>query len=249
MTAERFTDETLMAHADGELDAETAQAVAAAEAADPEVAARVALFRDTAAALSAAHAARPAPEAPDALIARVQETLKRQGPGGQETILPFTLRSPRRAWVPSAIAASLALAVGLGAGLSLRDGMDPGPRAGSLAGLETSGVAGALTRLASGASEQVATGEVTVVSSFRTPDGTLCREFELAKSAAETVGVACAEGASWGLRFAVATGGSAGAGYAPAGALEALDVWLMGIEAGAPLSEAEERAALGPFAE
>lgn len=252
MTAEQFTDETLMAYADGELDAETARAIAAAEAADEAVARRIALFRGTRATLAEARAARPAADVPDALMARVRETLEQAGAGGEEpgSVVPFVRRAPVRPWVPAAIAASLALAVGLGAGLSLRPGTGPdaaGPRPGAtgLAALEASGVAGALSRLASGGSEQVAAGEVTIVSSFRTPEGTLCREFELATGSTETVAVACAEGAAWDLRFAVASGGAQDAGYAPAGALEALDTWLVGVGAGAPLPEDEEREALG----
>ncbi|RDC71106.1 hypothetical protein DLJ49_16415 [Rhodovulum sp. 12E13] len=259
MTIERFTDETLMAYADGELDAETARAVAAAEAADGAVARRIALFHGTRAALSEARDARPAPEVPDALVARVRETLEQAGAGGEEPgrVVPLVRRAPSRPWVPVAVAASLALAVGLGAGLSLRPATGPdidlatGPQPGAtgLAALEASGVAGALSRLASGGSEQVAAGEVTIIASFRTPEGTLCREFELATGSAETVAVACAEGAAWDLRFAVASGRADGAGYAPAGALEALDTWLSGIGAGAPLPEDEERAALGRLAE
>lgn len=255
MTAEQFTDETLMAYADGELDAETARAIAAVEAADEAVARRIALFRGTRAALAEARAARPAADVPEALMARVRETLEQAGAGGEEpgSVVPFVRRAPVRPWVQAAIAASLALAVGLGAGLSLRPGATPGagPGAGSqpgatgLAALEASGVAGALSHLASGGSEQVAAGEVTIVSSFRTPEGTLCREFELATASTEAVAVACAEGAAWNLRFAVASGRAEDAGYAPAGALEALDTWLVGVGAGAPLPEDEEREALG----
>ncbi|MEE4118052.1 MAG: hypothetical protein V2I65_03455 [Paracoccaceae bacterium] len=247
MTPEQFTDETLMAYADGELDAEAARAIAAAEAVDEAVARRIALFRGTRTALAEARAARPAPDVPDALMARVREALEQARAGGEApgNIVPFPRRAPVRPWVPVALAASLALAVGLGAGLSLRPGTGPQPGATGLARLEPSGVAGALSRLASGGSEQVAAGEVTIVSSFRTPDGTLCREFELATESMETVAVACADGAAWDLRFAVASEGADGAGYAPAGALEALDTWLAGIGAGAPLPEDEEREALG----
>lgn len=245
MKSGEFTDETLMAYTDGELDTDAARAVAAAEATDPEIARRVEVFRGTGAALAEARAARPAPEVPDALMARVRAALEGRAAGDAKTVLPFDRRAPARPWVPAMIAASLALAAGLSIGLSLRPGAGPEPGAQGLAALEPSGVADALSRLASGASEHVAAGEVTVIASFRTPEGTFCREFELAAAGGETVGVACAEGAGWGLRFAVASGGANDAGYAPAGALEALDAWLMGIGAGAPLTGDEERAAMG----
>jgi hypothetical protein len=130
----------------------------------------------------------------------------------------------------------------------LRPGPAPEAPTG-LAALEAGGIAGALSRLEAGASERVAAGEVSLVASFRTSDGAFCREFELAAEGEAVVGIACAEDGSWDLRFAVANGGAGGQDYAPAGALEALDAWLAGIGAGAPLSAEAERAALSDLGE
>jgi len=77
MTGHDFSDETLMAYADGALDAETARRVAEAAARDAAVARRIALFRDTGALLAQARAARAAPPVPGALMARARAALAR----------------------------------------------------------------------------------------------------------------------------------------------------------------------------
>jgi anti-sigma-K factor RskA len=254
MTRHEFSDETLMSYADGALDAETARAVRAAEAEDARVAERIALFRATGAALAQARAARPAEAVPDALMARVQATLD-AARAEPEAPAPIPFRRPAAPasasappWVPMAMAASLALAIGLGAGWALRPGAEPAAAVG-LAALEASGVADALSRLEAGASERVAAGDVTIVASFLTPEGTFCREFEFASPREALVGVACAGEEAWDLRFAAATARPDDDSYAPAGALEALDAWLTGTGAGAPLSAEEEGATLRGLAD
>jgi anti-sigma factor RsiW len=69
-----FNDETLMAFADGELDAASTRAVQEAALADPRIAQRIALFKNTA---RLAHDAMPAPVVPDALMASVQAAIAR----------------------------------------------------------------------------------------------------------------------------------------------------------------------------
>ena len=71
-----FNDETLMAFADGELDADTARAVQAAAQTDSRVAQRIALFRGTAQMVRNA-LPNPAPEVPEALRASVQAAIAR----------------------------------------------------------------------------------------------------------------------------------------------------------------------------
>ena len=247
MASHDFLDETLMAYADGAVDADTAQAVASAAEADEEVARRIAVFRNTGALLAQARSARTDPPVPDALLARVHKTLeaRREAPAPEDrTVVQFgpIARAPR--WAPMAAAASVALVVGLGAGLLLRPALSPDTSPARLVSLAASGVAGALSQLESGGSAPVVSGELSIIASFRTPEGAFCREFELASGGESTVGVACAEGEEWDLRFAVANGASDAEGFAPAGALESLDAWLVGIGAGAPLAPSEEREAL-----
>ncbi len=68
-----FSDETLMALADGELDADTLLAVQTAAMTDPRVAQRIALFQGTARVLR--NAFSPAPAVPDALQASVEAAI------------------------------------------------------------------------------------------------------------------------------------------------------------------------------
>lgn len=244
MTRDDFTDETLMAHADGELDPDESARVEAAIAADPDLARRLAMFTGTRDVLARAADARPETAVPDALMARVRETLAADR--ASRTVLPF--RRPAaaaRPWRPMAIAASLALGLGLAgglvAGLSLRDGTGEGLR---IATVQSPGIADALSNLPSGARQAVAGGEIEIIASFRNADGAFCREFEHdGPERATVVSVACRDGARWQTRFAVMAG-AAETGYAPASSLETLDAYLAAIGAGAPLEPEQERAAM-----
>jgi hypothetical protein len=84
--------------------------------------------------------------------------------------------------------------------------------------------------------------ELEMIASFRDRAGVLCREFAVRSATDAVAAVACRERRDWRLRFALRT--PAAPGYAPASAAAALDAYLETIEAGAPLGEAEERAAL-----
>lgn len=251
MARNDFTDETLMAFADGELDPAEDARVAAAVAADPELARRLAVFSGTRDVLARAAAARPETVVPDALMERVRATLDAERTPGGQTVVPF--RRPLAARVPAfprAIAASLALAAGLAggfvAGLSFGDGDPAGLR---IASLQTPGLTRALSSLPSGARQAVEGGEIALIASFRNADGEFCREFEYDGAARATVvSVACRAGADWETRFAVVAG-AADTGYAPASSLETLDAYLAAVGAGAPLTPEEEAAAVaGPAA-
>lgn len=242
MSPSDFDDATLMAYADGTLEPGDAQRVAEA-ATNPEVAARIAMFRETGARLAALGASRPSDPLPDDLARRVERTLAEARQARNVVSFP----APRPAWRPAALAASVALVVGavggIVAGLALRDSQ---PAAPSLALLDSPGVRAALDSLAAGARGSAgATAEVEIISSFLTDSGTFCREFELHRSGGESVvSVACRESGAWAARFAVVAPGSDEASYAPASALATLDAFLATIGAGPPLSPADEAARL-----
>lgn len=248
MTGSEFDDATLMAFADGELDPALAARVAAVVAQDPAAAARVALFRDTRAVLRAA-AARPLDPLPDALMARVRATLGNAGTAMEKpaAVVPLAPNWPNRAL---ALAASLALAIGAAGGFLLARGPGgpDGPGGGAavpvLAALGAAEVAAALSAVPSGEVRAVTAGELVLVATFRAGTGETCREFTLTDAGGETVtAVSCHHGAGWDLRLAMVTDG-AGVGYAPASAPAVLDTYLAATEAGAPLSPADEAAAL-----
>lgn len=143
------------------------------------------------------------------------------------------------------IAASVALAVG-GFGGWLGKPETGGTGGLAVAAIEEAALIEALADAKSGESREIGSGVgFTAIASFRDGDGQLCREFEQDRAGAVTVvAVACRAGQGWSVRFAVAAAASDDTGYAPASSLETLDAWLSAIEAGAPMSEDEEAAAL-----
>jgi hypothetical protein len=247
MERHEFGDETLMAYADGELDAGTARAVEAAAAADAALAARIAMFARTGEVLAAAGRARPMEPLPPALDARVDAILRGARAAPAETVVPFR---PRRVLAPSfrpmAAAAVLALAVGVAGGLLVSQatsGRDGGGL--RIAALDAPGIAAALDTLPSGERLALGDGELATITSFLNADGELCREFEVARTGRDTVvTVACRAGSLWEPRLAIVAGAADDTGYAPASALDTLDAYLGAIGAGAPLSAEEEAAAL-----
>src|ERR1043165_5881394 len=96
----RFTDEELVAYADGELPPDRAKLIAEACAAEPQLAARVRLFNESRAALRDAFAQQAGEPVPERLLKVFDE---------QPTVVPLP-RRPRPSWIPLALAASIALA-------------------------------------------------------------------------------------------------------------------------------------------
>jgi hypothetical protein len=244
MKPTEYDDTVLMAYADGALDADEARRIEEAAKADPGLAARIDMFRDTGALLGALGAAREVEPLPDALARSVERTLAEAR--RDDTVVDFPGQKP--AWRPTALAASLALVAwavgGIVATLSML-GPETAPR--SVALLDTEGLSEVLDGLPAGASAPAGDAEVTIVASFLTGNGAFCREFEIDRASGGTVvSVACLENEAWTPRFAMVTQDQGAEGYAPASALETLDAFLGTIGAGAPLSPEEEAARLSP---
>lgn len=220
--------------ADGEIDSQKAARLHAEIEADPDLAARYALFTQTSDwAKEAAIADPDAGISPD-LKARIRE-LASTTPTASENVVP--LRRPTIRWQPMAIAASLALAIGLSAGLLL------GPDASETgAQLLNAAMQEQLGTLPSGAEAELPDGRrINVVASFTDGAGLFCREYETAiEGRGGHVGVACRTGNNWSLRFAMATG-PGDEGYAPASSLETLDAFYAATGASEPLSAEAER--------
>lgn len=249
MDPKEFSDETLMAYADGELDAVTAEAVAVRVAADPGVARRLAVFERTRDLLAEAGRSRGLEPVTADLEARARAAFGSAATmaGKGETVVAFR---PRRTGAPGyrplAAAAALALAVGVAGGFLVSQSIGGGEPGGmSLAALDRPGVTGALDSLPSGERVAVDGGEVSAIASFLDADGAFCREFEFDRAALGTlVSVACRTDDGWQARFAVVAPGADETGYAPASSLETLDAYLGAIGAGAPLTLDDEAAAL-----
>jgi hypothetical protein len=247
MERREFGDETLMAYADGELDAETARAVEAAAATDAELAQRIAVFSRTRDILGELARARPLEPLSPALGARVEEALRAARPAQSETVVPFPRRTVAApAYRPMAAAAALALAVGVAGGFLVSQAMGARETGGlSIAALDVPGIPDALDTLPSGERVAIADGEVAAIASFLNADGELCREFEFDRTGRDTVvSVACRTAEGWDPRLAIVAPAADETGYAPASSLETLDAYLGAIGAGAPLTPEEEAAAL-----
>ena len=241
MTGDNITDEMLMAYADGALPPDEAARIEARLDVDADLVARLAPFLGTRDALSAL-ARRDAetfalPAGLQArLMARMAEAQADAAQVHTDKVVAFVPGAARRIPLWSgAMAASLALAVGLGGGLMLGQGGDAPP---------ASPLAAALDTLPSGGAETLGDGtELSMIATFISAEGALCREYEVMRaSGLQSVEVACDAGTGWEVQLMLALSGSEG--YRPASAPELLDLYYEQSAAGAPLSPEAEAAAL-----
>ena len=86
-------------------------------------------------------------------------------------------------------------------------------------------------------------GALTMIASFQAGEAGLCREYETTHDSRIRTVLACREGDGWQERFAASS--ETAEGYQPASGEGSIDAALERIGAGAPLSPADEAAALG----
>lgn len=190
-----ISNETLMAYADGELDASARAAVEAAMRAHPETARRVAQYREQRAKIRAAYEPELAEPVPDRLLALLHD----REPAGQSRVIDLErvraaaapASGPRRAslrWRYSAsLAASVVVAVGLAVLLWQRPALVQ-ERSGALV------ASGNLARdLSDSLSGDQPAGAVRIGMSFLARSGAYCRTFTLHENA----GLACYRGDRW----------------------------------------------------
>jgi len=204
-------DETLMAYADGELDAPTRAAVEAAIAADPAVAQRVAQHRALRSRLQAAFDPVLAEPLPERLLATTRGTATAARSGN--LIALRRISAVRWSWpqLGTALAASLLLGVLLGPWL-LRKPVPLMTRDGAL--LAGGSLARALSQQL--ASTQSADAPVQVGVSFRSRSGDYCRTFVIREKNA-LAGLACHAHGNWRLEALAASEAAAeSGGYRPA---------------------------------
>lgn len=228
----KVDDETLMALADGEITGDEAMRLHDRITDDRSLATRYAVFTQTAHLVKTA-----AMDDPDAAVSSDLEARIREmgaAPTQPDNVVPLRRTAPQ--WQPMAIAASLALAVGLSTGLLLAPGA-PQPD-----GYLTAGLRDRLDTLPAGAQDTLADGaRVSIIASFTDGKGAFCREYETTTTdASGYVNVACREDDAWDLRFAMATSGN-NSGYAPAASLAALDAFYAATDASQPLAPEEEQ--------
>jgi hypothetical protein len=231
----RFSDETLMAYADGELDPQERAAIEEAMRDDPAIANAVANHRALRADVAAAFAGildEPVP-------ARLQPQVPAPAPvlSLDAARAERTAAKARRTWSwPEWGALAAMLVVGVLAGKALPGG------APAIAG--NGGQVVAQGELASALDRQVGgqgNAKVKVGVSFAARDGDYCRTFIMGTSA----GLACRTGGQWKIPVLSETAPEAAGGYRQAGSalppavLDAVDERI----AGKPLDAAGEAAA------
>ena len=181
-----WTDEEIAAHVDGALDARDEARVRRALETDPEARATAERVRALNGLLAAAHPL-PGPDIPDSIAAVLTH--------GAERVVRFRAR-PRRQWPELAAAATVALAIGAGAGMMLAGGHGV-PESGLTLADAGPALANVLETVSSGTLSEAG---IRPISTFRDAAGRPCREFETAGGRARS-GIACRlPGGTWGTR-------------------------------------------------
>lgn len=237
-----YDDETLMAFADGELDAATRTAIIAAAAQDPELAARVAQFRAQRVQVADAYSGlldQPVPErlrtAARAPVSGADNSAKSRG-----NVVQFPSRgspSPGLRWRArewTAMAASLVIGGLIAWQLLASSAGDMATRDGAL--VARGELAKALDVQLAG--DQGADAAVRIGLSFKSRTGEYCRSF--AASAVSLSGLACREQGEWHIKATDSLVESAGLRQASSPAmLQIIEAHI----AGEPLDAAAERSA------
>ncbi len=248
---EKVSEEMLMALADGELDAETTRRLRARIETDPGLRARFERYARSAEAVRAVFADTLNTPPPDRLVAAL-----RAAPVGTPAEIGTTsgnvasLDAARKrrwgsGWGALPLAATVALAAGLGFLLGQSGGDTPaGASTDSMARLHAA--AEALADAPSGEIRELADGSrAAVLASFDTSDGA-CRQIQLrAPDGGVWESLGCHGTDGW--RIALVLPEQATGGYVPAEGARAgaLDAYLAGVNASAPLDEGAEADRIG----
>lgn len=223
----RPDDETLMAYADGELDAAARAEIEAAIAADPALRARIEAHRELRRLVSDAYAGAADEPVPERLSAMLQ-------PAPVVDLAAARARRTPRAWPAwsnwAAIAATLVVGVLVG-----RMTEPPSPI------VTQDGALVARGELAKTLDTQLASASGEVGLSFRNRNGEYCRTFR----SDGVAGLACRGGEAWDVRMAVASAPGTAGDYRMAGSDTPPEV-LRAVEAmidGQPLDDEAEAAA------
>ncbi len=236
----KFSDEMLMAYADGELDLVARAEIEAAMARDPKVAEAVERHRALAAKLRPAYDAVLTEPVPDRLAELVASP-------GSSAIVDIAARRRASAsaiavgrWrVPQWAALAASVLVGLFVGVLLMRGADA-PYQETAAGLVARGeLDKALTTQLAGS---LGTGRTQIGISFRGREGDYCRTFHMHQEA-PIAGLACRSGEEWKLQVLATAPAHEGelrpAAAMPMAVLHAVDAAIDGE----PLNAAAEQAA------
>jgi hypothetical protein len=246
-----ISDETLMAYADGELDAAVRAAVELAMREDPQIEKRVAAHRTLRRKVQAAYSAELSEGIPERLLTAARAATSTHGSkvvnlqharAAMERSRSRARPLPTQWRTAGTVAASLIAGVGLG---FFMWGQTEAPLMRSTGGalVARGQLANALSNQL--AAEQSRSSAVQIGVSFRTKSGDYCRTFALT-GAVSPSGYACRHGEEWQVQALTQEPGTVGdSDYRTAGSAISATI-LKSVEgqiAGEPLDQAEERAA------
>lgn len=251
-----FTDEELMAYADGELDPVRASRLVGLLAMRPDLAERMEMFartRGVTAESVKAHLDEPVPGRLKASVEDMIRQASRRAPSGAAPVTPLTPRktasrpSPFGYWIAPIAASLIALISGaVGYWVATNQGEPPGYY--QVASTADPELTRALSTLPSGGKSRL-TGsgaEIALIASFYRGDQVLCREFQIAHAEiGDHLAVACHTAGKWSVDLAIRTSGGTEDGYRPASSAETLDAFLSALGAGPAIVGQAETDALG----
>jgi negative regulator of sigma E activity len=216
---EKSDDELLSAWLDGEMTSDEADRLAERLANEPVLARRLDAMRAGDEAVRRVFATLDETPMPEAVLQRLQAA-----GDAPENVVPFPARGARRfLQLPVALAATVALAVGLVIGRGISPASQPVPGAGGLYANTIAAGSPLRDLLENGASGQAvsvgadASGEP--ILSFEDRRGDFCRQWRVDTPARSIQGVACRRGGGWQMEaLAYGAAAAAGAGYGQAAA-------------------------------
>lgn len=237
----KFSDEMLMAYADGELDLVTRAEIEAGMAADPEVRRAVERHRALAVKVKAAYQGVLDEPVPASLASLAAAPVAAPVVSlGAERAARFARKASSFGWgYPQWAALAASLALGIMVGVLVMRGPDA-PFTGTSGGLMARGeLETALTQQLAGS---MGTGAPQVGFTFRDRSGAYCRTFHLQREA-PLAGLACRAGEEWRVQVLAAaterTDGLRPAAAMPMAVLQAVDAAIDGE----PLDAQAEKAA------
>jgi hypothetical protein len=240
-----FSDEDLLLFADGQADKQLSLKIESAMGHDDELAQRVEVFRSTSLSLKQAFPLLPDAAGDAKILAAMEQALLAEA---NSSSLSSNVDSfpPRKAansnWWPGAAAAAIALGIGLSSGyFAGQQSQVPVTLAGNLPAESVT----PLNTTPSGESIQLQDGKMTLVASYQSANGELCREYEyLTKQSGKVTGLACKHQRGW-HSVAQVYSESDGNSFVPANGLELVDSVVERAQLKGPLTEEEEKAMLG----
>jgi hypothetical protein len=214
-----FSDEMLMAFADGELDPETRALVEAATHADPEVERRVAQHRAMRARLQLAYAAELDEAVPDRLSAAARR-IGAQSTGTVSDLADARIVSAARTAKPAArlrwrpmVSMAASLLIGVGVGYFALRHSDSIVAKNGVGLVASDGLAKVLSNQLG--SDRSPSAPVQIGLSFVSKSGDYCRTFTMS-GAASPAGVACRHADDWQIRVLAQSAGSTAGDESPA---------------------------------